>query len=140
MIRALLRVVGLLLALVGVYLAWRAFDANDNARKWENESMKRASERIRSKGRVDTGVGAADDKSEEMKKERNMWGAGAGGAFIVGLVLVLLPSSRKRKRRSTEGVSMTNPPTAEAEGIVAPLRDDPEIREGISADKKGPTV
>jgi hypothetical protein len=101
-VKTLIRVIGLLLAVGGLFAVWLGFEAHDDIRKWENEIIKQESENM-SPRRLPGDEGkqkivASQQQIEKKTMERNLWFGAAVGALIVGGVLVLLPSSGKRKK------------------------------------------
>jgi hypothetical protein len=105
LIKTLMVVVGLLIAVGGVYAAWLGLGAIDNIRGLEQEIYKQTAENAYGRGGGEAGkqkIADSEHKIEEKKVERNIWFGVAVGGLVVGLSiallpLALLPSSRKRK-------------------------------------------
>lgn len=141
MIRALLLIVGLLVAGAAVYPTWQGAEANEDMHKWKNEITKLESAKLGGKLRGgDLEIEKAQERVEDKTIVRNLWFVVAVETLILGVGLAVLPSSRKRKHGSGVGASARTPPMSESEDIVTPLRDDPENRESIRVDRSGPTA
>jgi hypothetical protein len=121
MIKIVLRVIGVLFVVGALLAAWFGFEAHEDMQKWNSESIKQQSENNSPRRRPDGEQKLAEDleQIEKKKVERNIWLGAATGALVVGLGMVLLPSSRKRKAPRAEPVS------APAPDQPAPLGDQP---------------
>jgi hypothetical protein len=130
MIRILLAMVGLILAVGALYPVWVAFDAHDKIRGYDNEIVKVQSEMARSHKKEDPRIGEFQAKMGEATNERNTWAAAACASLIVGLGLVLIPGSKRRKRSVVESA-----PAVTTGEVSSPLSAEAPAVEGIGAEK-----
>jgi hypothetical protein len=105
MFKMLLRIAGLLIVAGAVAAAWFGYETLDEIGGLEAEIAKQESQKAFSKSKA--GKEEAQEKITECEQgiekkttDRNVWFGAAFGALVVGLVMALLPSSRKRKARA----------------------------------------
>ncbi len=94
-----LRVIGVLLIIAALPLAWFGFEASEGTKGLQNDIDAREAEigkRI-SKAKGEQQIAGYREEIDLKNRRRNVFFALAGGALVVGVVLALMPSSGKRK-------------------------------------------
>jgi hypothetical protein len=100
MVTMLVRLLGLLIAVGGVFVAWRGTEALDDIRRENMEIYKLESEIAANrfpKEKGERNLVASRQRIEERTTYRNIQFSIAVGALVLGLGMVFLPSSRKRR-------------------------------------------
>jgi flagellar basal body-associated protein FliL len=106
--KVLLRLLGVLLVVGALAAGWMGFDAWDQSQKHEMEAYVQQAEKARSKSPEKEEQKIADAEQTAKAKTTEsyiLFGAAAVG-LIVGICLVLLPSSAKRKARAEAEVPL----------------------------------
>jgi hypothetical protein len=108
MFNLLLRVIGLLIVADALFIAYRGFEAFEHIQSWEAEIGTREAhidhEKL-SKEEGEKRLVWPRAQLEERKTYRNIQLSVAVGALILGLGLILFPSSRKTRKAPAAPVS-----------------------------------
>jgi hypothetical protein len=100
MVNLLVRLVGLLIVVGGLFVAWRGMEAVEDMRRENMEIFKIENELSANRFPKEAGernLAASRQRLEERTTYRNIQFTIAVGALILGLGMIFLPSSRKRK-------------------------------------------
>ncbi|MFL5242272.1 MAG: hypothetical protein ACJ8FY_09205 [Gemmataceae bacterium] len=107
MVKILLRIFGMAAVVGGGVAAWYGLESADDVRRLEQSIYVQRSQNAysRSPAAKETGQAKIEEFErgiEKKKTEKNIWFGVAVVALIIGVGIVVLPSSRKRKASVTD--------------------------------------
>jgi hypothetical protein len=134
MIKAVIRIVGMLIALGGAAAGWFGVETTDEIRGLENEITVQTAAIARAKGnapKAKAKITECEQEIEAKRTQRNFrWGV-AVGALIVGLGMAIGPSVERRKPRAARPAPEKDQAAAAAAPAATPAPQPSQETPGL---------